>query len=136
MKRTLLVAVAAVALAAPAHAAFVCNITDTKGDDLTYSFVKNTYNADGSFGGTMVEDGFSRNGRVTVSPVGARPIWTVTANAAGGYNLHSREAPGWYISVANGSVGLFHNSVFKGSGSCRLTNGVTAANVGDQGYSN
>jgi hypothetical protein len=41
----------------------------------------------------MVETGFSKNGRVTFSPVGARPIWIYTLDGYGGYSLHSSEAP-------------------------------------------
>jgi hypothetical protein len=139
MKRTLMTAAAAVGLlaAVPAHAGIVCNMTDTVGNALTYSFVGNSHNIDGSFGGTMVEDGFMKNGRATVSPIGNRPIWIFTGNVAGGFNLYSREARGWHIDVAGGQAGLYHGGRFAGSGSCGVLGGyATANNVGDQGYTN
>jgi hypothetical protein len=93
MTKYLLSAAMVAALASsPAHAGVVCNVTDTLGNALTYEFGGNSHNVDGSFGGTMVETGFAKNGLVTVSPVGIRPIWTYSGNAFG-YTLNSREAP-------------------------------------------
>ena len=67
------------------------------GNNLVYAFADNSYNANGTFGGTVVETGFDKNGRSTFSQVGRRPIWIYGANQGGGFNLYSREAPGWTI---------------------------------------
>ena len=141
MKRILMAAAAAVSLfaALPAHAGTtVCHITDTYGNALTYSFVDNTYNTNGTYGGTVVEDGFMKNGRATVSPIGNRPIWVYGANRGGGFNLYSREAPGWAISSIGGRAILTHNNARVGWGTCGGAGGsyATAGNVGDQGFVN
>jgi hypothetical protein len=140
MKRTLTVAAAAISLfaALPAHAGTtVCNMTDNYGNALTYSFVDNTYNANGTYGGTVVEDGFMKNGRATVSPIGNRPIWMYGANRGGGFNVYSREAPGWAIRSINGRAILTHNNTRVGWGTCGVGGGyATSATVGDQGYVN
>jgi hypothetical protein len=133
LKRLTIIALASLVVV-PAHAALTCNITDTVGNSLTYSFKGNSTNSNGSFGGTLVEDGFSKNGRVTLSPVGERPIWMFSGNMSGGFNLYSREAMGWHIDVVNGSATLFHGGRFAGNGSCVTRDAVTAGNVGDQGY--
>jgi hypothetical protein len=133
-------AAAAVGLLAaiPAHAGnVVCNIVDTYGNALSYSFIGNTHNVDGSFGGTLVEDGFVKNGRVTVSPLGNRPIWIFGSNGGGGVNLYSREASGWAIREIGGRAVLTHRNTVVGSGACGGGSGyATAGNVGDQGYTN
>jgi hypothetical protein len=132
MRKIVLIALATI-VSMPAHAALTCNMVDTVGNSLTYVFKPNTTNSNGSFGGTLVEDGFSKNGRVTMSQVGNRPIWQFTGNIAGGFNIYSREAMGWHIDVVNGSATLLHGDRFAGNGSCVLRDAVTAANVGDQG---
>jgi hypothetical protein len=91
----------------------------------------------------MVETGFAKNGRVTVSPVGIRPIWTFSGYANGDYTLSSREAPGWAINVFDaGAATLTHNGRFAGSGYCgpkaapqvpAQAAGPTQATVGDLG---
>jgi hypothetical protein len=135
MKKYLLSAVVVAALSPSAHAGVVCNVTDTLGNALTYEFGGNSVNADGSFGGTMVETGFAKNGRVTVSPVGIRPIWTYSGNAFG-YTLYSREAPGWALDVYNaGGAQLTHNGRIAGTGTCASSAPAqTAGNVGDLGH--
>jgi len=135
MKTLLLAAVAAITLGGAAHAGdLVCNMRDTVGNNLTYTFADNTYNANGSYGGTMVETGFEKNGRMTISERGVRPIWIYGANQGGGFNLYSRSAPGWSLRSINGVAILAHNGRVAGNGSCGGFGGVTAANVGDQGY--
>ena len=85
----------------------------------------------------MVETGFEKNGRMTISEVGIRPIWIYSGNRGGGYNLYSRAAPGWMLSVdAVGGATLSHNGRFAGGGSCGASStdmATTAGNVGDQG---
>jgi hypothetical protein len=136
MKPALIVAaaVATTVLTAPVYAAdIVCSIHDTVGNNLTYAFGGNSTNANGTFGGTMVETGFDRNGTSTFSQVGRRPIWIFGGNAVGGFNLYSRAAPGWAIAVGpSGGATLTHNDRFAGSGWCRAT-GATQADVGDLG---
>ena len=74
-RRALAAAVATAVLTAPAYAAdIVCSTHDTVGNNLTYAFGGNSTNANGTFGGTMVETGFDRNGTSTFSQVGWRPI--------------------------------------------------------------
>jgi hypothetical protein len=133
MKKLLLAAVAAISLAAPAHAAgdIVCSITDTLGNNLIYAFGNNTNtvgNTDRNFSGTMVETGFDKNGKSVFSRVGQRPIW-IFNGGQNGFSLYSREAPGWAIAVRRGDVAtLTYNGRFAGGGSCQ-----TEADVGDQG---
>jgi hypothetical protein len=136
--KTLLVAaaVATVALSAPAYARgdITCSIRDTVGNNLTYAFGDNTFNAKGSFGGTEVETGFDKNGTSVFTEVGRRPIWVYGANTGGGFNLYSRAAPGWAISVVgNGAAMLTHNGRFAGNGWWQTAGGATQASVGDQG---
>jgi hypothetical protein len=124
-------------LAAPiaAHADIGCNIRDTVGNNLTYMFGANSVNSDGSFGGTLVETGFEKNGTMVISERGVRPIWLFNANVAGGYNLHSRAAPGWTLSVFGSRATLTHNGRFAGGGYCNpVTAGAgSAVQVGDLG---
>jgi hypothetical protein len=81
-----------------AHAGgLVCNVQDTVGSRMVYAFGPNTTNANGSFGGTMVETGFEKNGRMVVSEVGVRPVWIYSGNMSGGFDLYSRAAPGWML---------------------------------------
>ena len=135
MRKLLLAAAALAALAAPARASdIVCGIRDAYGNNLVYAFGGNSYNANGTFGGTVVETGFDKNGTSVISRVGQRPIWVYGANRGGGFNLYSRAAPGWAISVLQGgNATLTHNGYFAGGGSCQTTGGATQANVGDQG---
>lgn len=135
MKNLLLAAVAAVCLGGVAHAGEIaCNIQDTVGNRLTYVFGANSFNNNGTFGGTLVETGFEKNGKMVISERGQRPIWIYGGNQGGGFNLYSREAPGWALSVVGYGATLSHNGRFAGSGSCSVpAPTVTANNVGDQG---
>jgi hypothetical protein len=80
MKKTLiaLAAFAGIAAASPASATqwgdLACSIRDTGGNALAYSFGRNTVNANGSFGGTVVENGFDKNGTSVFTQAGKRPI--------------------------------------------------------------
>jgi hypothetical protein len=132
------------AVATPSHAHdystdFVCDITDTLGNQLTYSFANNTNNADGSAGGTYVETGFVKNGQPVVSPAGLRPIWYWTVFNNGSGSINSAEAPDWRIGLGSAVSGpmpavLFHDNRRAGWGSC-LRHGMTAqAPVTDQVY--
>jgi hypothetical protein len=138
MKKALIMAAALAILVAPAAQAkdIVCHMTDTLGNALTYAFGANSQNADGSFGGTMVETGFEKNGRMVLSEVGNRPIWTFSGDNRG-FTLYSREAPGWAISIArNDAAVLTHNGYRAGYGSCGATvaqSGPSADTVGDLG---
>jgi opacity protein-like surface antigen len=90
MRKLLLAAAALAALAAPARASdIVCGIRDAYGNNLVYAFGGNSYNANGTFGGTVVETGFDKNGTSVISRVGQRPIWVYGANRGGGFNLYS-----------------------------------------------
>jgi hypothetical protein len=130
--------IAACALVGPAPAASAagklsCNIQDTAGDRMIYMFGPNTINANGGFGGTMVETGFEKNGRMVFSERGVRPVWMYGGNEGGGFNLYSRADPGWSLSVAgDGAAMLLHGGRFAGNGSCH-GDGPTAGNVGDLG---
>jgi hypothetical protein len=131
------VIVAGCALIGQAHAAsagkLACHIQDTSGNRLIYMFGSNSYNADGSYGGTMVETGYERNGRMVFSERGVRPIWIYGGNAGGGFNLYSRADPGWSLSVAgDGTAMLLHGGRLAGNGGCH-GGGATAGNVGDLG---
>ena len=71
MRKLLLAAAALAALAAPARASnIVCGIRDAYGNNLVYAFGDNSYNANGTFGGTVVETGFDKNGTSVISRVG------------------------------------------------------------------
>jgi hypothetical protein len=150
MKKLLLSVAMFATVATPAFATsatdLVCSIRDNTGNDLIYTFDGNSQNADGSAGGTMVETGFSKNGRDTFSPVGNRPVWIYEGNRVGGILLHSREAQGWRIGTGHLPAGdkfmvtanLFHGANIVGTGWCgrdmTASNGDdTAATVGDRG---
>jgi hypothetical protein len=134
IKTLLLVAFATISIAGAAHAGVVCNVRDTAGNNLTYAFGENSHNGNGSFGGTMVETGFEKNGQMVISEKGVRPIWIYAGNVGGGYDLYSRANPGWVLSVTNSAATLGHNGRFAGSGSCTTSAPAsTASNVGDQG---
>jgi hypothetical protein len=94
IKTLLLVAFATISIAGAAHAGVVCNVRDTAGNNLTYAFGENSHNGNGSFGGTMVETGFEKNGQMVISEKGVRPIWIYAGNVGGGYDLYSRANPG------------------------------------------
>lgn len=126
----------------------VCGMEDVSGNQLTYAFNNNSVNADGSFGGTMVETGFAKNDSFIASQVGARPIWIFSANTAGGMTLYSRAAPGWAIvmgelrssdGVVSGTAVLAQNNQIRAAGYCRRVlyptarEYSTAADVGDTG---
>jgi len=70
MYKAMIMAAALAAIATPALATsatdLVCSITDNRGNALIYTFDGNSHNSDGSLGGTMVETGFSKNGRDTL----------------------------------------------------------------------
>ena len=149
MKR-IVAAALAIALSAPAaHATsrgdLVCNVHDIGGNDFYYTFNGNSWNDDNSFGGTMVETGFKKNGTMVVSDVGKRPVWMFGGNVAGGMNLYSRAAPGWTLSLTNmktvngilsAHVTLDKNGRFIGGGDClrpTKTAATTSATVGDLG---
>jgi hypothetical protein len=117
MKKYLVSVAMIAALAAPAYAGTVCDITDSFGNALSYRFGPNTED-------TVVETGFVKNGVTTVSPVGWRPVWTIVQN---GHELMSNDAPGWSI-VLRGSILLgdtkallFHNGGVAGAGLCAAT---------------
>jgi hypothetical protein len=132
---TTLIAACALIGSAPAASAgkLICKVQDTSGNHMVYMFGSNSTNADGSYGGTMVETGYERNGRVTFSERGVRPIWIYGGNAGGGLNLYSRADPGWSLSVAgDGSAMLLHGGRFAGNGGCS-GGGATAGNVRDMG---
>jgi len=136
MNTKLLLAVAAISLSGAGHAGeFVCNVQDTVGNHLTYAFGANTTNANGAFGGTMVETGFKKNGQMVISERGLRPIWIYSGKQGGGLNLYSRADPGWMLSVDRaGGAMLSHNGRFAGGGACSgLAPALTAGSVGDQG---
>jgi hypothetical protein len=149
MYKAMIMAAALAAVATPALATsatdLVCSIRDNTGNNLIYTFDGNSQNANGSVGGTMVETGFSKNGRDTFSQVGNRPIWIYEANRLGGILLKSREAYGWHIgtdALPNGErfrvvANLFHGDNIVGHGWCgrdlTASNGATQYSVGDRG---
>lgn len=149
MKRILAAAALTIALSAPAaHATeygdLLCHLHDIGDNNLYYTFNGNSWNVDNSFGGTMVETGFSKNGKSVISNVGQRPIWTFNENVAHGMNLHSREAPGWTLSLTNihtvngmwnSDVTLTKDGRFIGGGVCArpVSRAQTSATVGDLG---
>jgi hypothetical protein len=117
MNRFFAIATVAFTLAAPiaanAHDVLSCTIYDTQGSAMHYVFGENTRNS-------FVETGFSKNGKIVMSEVGVRPVWTVDYNAEGGGRmLSSQEAPGWRLSyLANGDAMLEHNARYAGAGHC------------------
>jgi hypothetical protein len=118
--KSVIIAALLAAAAGSAHAAEVCTITDTLGNDLTYEFGPNTNR-------TMVETSFTKNGRTTVSDVGTRPVWTWVNDQL----LRSQEAPGWSINMESGT--LIHNGRVAGTGWCGEDASKVAGPVGDQG---
>jgi hypothetical protein len=121
MKKYLASVAMMAALVAPACADTVCDINDTFGNALTYQFAPN--NED-----TMVETGFVKNGVVTVSPVGWRPLWSFSQN---GHELVSNDAPDWSIVLHRDRTALlFHSGRIAGIGECVVTADFNA----DQGF--
>jgi hypothetical protein len=78
------------------------------GNNLTYAFGGNSFNASGTFGGTMVETSFKKNGTAVVSDVGQHPIWIYGGNPIGGFSLISRAAPGWTINVVGNGAAMLN----------------------------
>jgi hypothetical protein len=128
MKKYLLTAAALATFATPAFAdKMICNMTDTAGNALTYEFGRNTPDS-------MVETGFVKNGRTTTSPVGIRPIWTVSKTSGNTWSMFSQEAPGWALNlVGDGDALLTHNRRPAGYGTCSTINTAANAPVGDVG---
>ena len=111
-----------------------CNITDISGNALIYAFGPNTVNSNGSFGGTVVEIGFDKNGTATVSPAGMRPIWIYTGFPDGHLYLAARADPGWAIQIDGSDRAILtHRSQFMGSGDCAFQSFGDQHSVGDQG---
>ena len=131
----MLLAAAVLALASTDANALTCHMTDTLGNNLTYAFGPNTHNINGTFGGTLVETGFDKNGRSTFSQVGTRPIWIYQASSNGAFDLISAEAPGWVIHIYGDGEGaqLRHNGRFAGDGWCEGDTPSTRGGVPDQG---
>ena len=153
MKKLLLSVAMFGAIATPAFASsatdLICTITDLQGSKLYYTFDGNTHNANGTDGGTMVETGFEKNGRLGHVRSGPAPDldmelqpipWrhALVARGAGWFlgTLNMRTVNGWW----SGPAELYHNSRLAGSGECTRyvggiasNGGVTASNVGDQG---
>ena len=141
MRTLLLAAGAALALSGPALAHdfagdLVCSITDRNGNALSYSFANNT-NEDPVetetfvvvLAGTYVETAFSRNGKLTASPQGARPVWRYTTMPdRDTENIVSQQDPEWSLALENlrtsrqgmthASARLVHNGATFGSGDC------------------
>jgi hypothetical protein len=139
MRKLLLAAVAALALSGPAlahnHAGdLVCEITDQSGNALSYSFANNTVDdpnvESNAITGTYVETAFSRNGQLTASPEGSRPVWRHTSMTDREIQIiESQNEPGWSLVLENisrnaremlfrSSVRLVHNGSTVGSGVC------------------
>ena len=124
----ILAAAAAIATSSAAQASTIlsCNVIDSQGSRLIYAFGSNAAN-------TLVETGFEKNGTMVMSEVGQRPIWIYGDNALGGFNLNSRAAPGWTLTVASGGATILtHNGRFAGSGNCQAAR-PTRDTVGDIG---
>ena len=133
------------ALIAPAMARdytgdLLCNLTDTRGNRITYGFGNNSHNADGTLGGTFVETGFEKNGALTTYPTGARPVWLYTANQFDALTVVSRNAPSWRVVMGritenNGILGapavLIDGTTPKARGACYRRTMDTGATVGD-----
>ena len=63
---------------APAHDVsgdFTCTFKNATGEDLTWAFDVSIA------GGTVAETAFLGHGKLVSSPAGARPIWTISADA-------------------------------------------------------
>jgi hypothetical protein len=159
MKTTILAALATASAFtfmafAPAHAwassptDLVCNIHDTAGNNLFYTFDGNTKNSDGTLGGTMVETGFEKNDVSTISEVGQRPVWIWSGNKVGGVTLWPQRNQSWLLGLDpwkikerfyTATAHLFHNGHFIGEGACvrdvAAVNGDAndANHIGDQG---
>lgn len=115
MRKFLFVSVVASLLCGAAQAGIVCSIQDTVGNQLTYVFGPNLDNS-------VVETAFEKNGRMVISEVGNRPVWTITTPGGGVFSYSSQDAPGWVLS-SNGYTDqavLTHNGGFAGSGSCSV----------------
>ena len=139
-------AAALIAASSPALASsstdLICTVKDTANNSLIYTFDGNSRNDDGSFGGTMVETGFDKNGTSVMSAVGKRPVWIYSGNTVGGMTLYSRAAPGWLLVIGDmthrsdglhAKVMLAHNDKAIGVGECYRASVPTADSVGDLG---
>lgn len=147
MTRTSAIAAAIFLATSPALASsptdLFCSITDTARNALIYSFTGNSKNTNGTDGGTLVETGFEINGKITISPVGRRPIWLFYANGVQGYTYVQRSDPSWslvagHLNVQNGLIRadamLVHAGRFAGNGYCvRALPAPTGETVPDLG---
>ena len=146
MRKIVISAAVLMAFCVPAAASLDCGVTFNNGETAGWVFSLNTQNADGSFGGTVVEEGYVGNERVVQSQIGHRPVWVLSQNRSGGVTLASRNDPGWVLvqrgahgSDFYGPVSLFHNNRVVAVGACHTTvedNGGrpdTAATVPDMG---
>jgi hypothetical protein len=147
MRKFILLALALLGSTA-AHASspadLICQVRDTGGNLDIYTFNGNSHNVDGTFGGTVVETGFEKNGKTTMYDAGLRPIW-IYSSAGEFVNIASREAPGWVLTWGNstavngvikGPAILTYRGRLVGKGDCmRLVEATqtTAGNIGDLG---
>lgn len=113
-----------------------CNITDIRGNALTYSFGPNT--RDNPNAGTFAETSFQKNGQTTFSAPGTRPTWT-WAITPRGIGVVQNTDISWGLHIDdNGAATLLHRTQEVGWGECHFPvrpTGNTAQNAvpGDMG---
>jgi clan AA aspartic protease (TIGR02281 family) len=125
-------AVALTLLTLPAHADMLCQITDTKGNNLVYSFQKEAVTmhasdpgANGNIATFFTEQSFSKNGQIV--PVSGTPGWHWFYIASKKTGVLTQDSdPSWKMLVAtNGNAILTHGHP-AGVGHCQFLDGVNS----------
>ena len=122
MKRLIITTAIALALAAPAKAALVCNMTDTAGKKLTsYFLLKDTAErADGVRAGTFIESGITKNGvdANLLANGGQGNVWTFTYTEENGTIMLPQGHPGMALVTKNDKAALFDKQDVRALGNC------------------
>jgi hypothetical protein len=122
MKRLIITTAIALALAAPAQAALVCNMTDRAGNKQTSFFLlKDTAErADGVIAGTYIESGITKNGVDTnLLAIGQENVWTFTYTQENGIIMLPQGHLGLTLVTKNDKAALFDKKDTVARGECR-----------------
>jgi hypothetical protein len=122
-------ALAALAVGSAQAATLHCDITDNRGNAMSYTFTEALDDQK-----ALAEVSYSRNGALTMNDKTRSPLWTVVINDnENTMSLWSRVDRGWVLAFFTnrspnfGSATLFHNNHSVGSGHCQLVDEPTEA---------
>jgi hypothetical protein len=102
--------------------AFVCGLHDTAGSMFGYAFGPNDESS-------FVEKVFAKEGKITFSVVGRRPVWKIQL-VPGGMVLLPQNDPGWSLSIIHWNATLRQGKKIAGMGHCSLSGEKPSEDLG------